>query len=211
MSGKVNKSNKKIILIVLLILIFMSIYMYSCEYNDLGLFTTLDGEKETGNGKNVADELDISNFLKLKAEQKNKNPLNDINIKKAIFCAIDRERIVNELLGEYGEVLNSLFTKDSYYYYSAWSEYDYDLNKAKEYLSKAGYGVDNPLYITIGTTSDKSEEQKQIIEDMIKEDLDKIGIKLGIFNEPSEEWYPDYVLSGNYELGVLSIKNFDGS
>ncbi|MCJ7727595.1 MAG: ABC transporter substrate-binding protein, partial [Actinobacteria bacterium] len=46
---------------------------------------------------------------------------------------------------------------------------------------------------------------------MIKEDLDKIGIKLGIFNEPSEEWYPDYVLSGNYELGVLSIKNFDGS
>lgn len=189
----------------------MSIYMYSCEYNDLGLFTKLDGKEEINNGKNVADEFNISNFLKLKAEQKNKNPLNDINIRKAIFYAIDRERIVNELLGKYGEVLNSLFAIDSYYYYPAWSEYDYDLNKAKEYLSKAGYGVDNPLYITIGTTSDKSEEQKQIIEDMIKEDLEKIGIKLGIFNEPSEEWYPDYVLSGNYELGVLSIKNFDGS
>ena len=188
--------------------------MYSCEYNDLGLFNTLDGEEETSNEKNIADEIDISSneyFLKLKAKQKNKNPLNDINIRKAIFYAIDRERIVNELLGKYGEVLNSLFAIDSYYYYPAWSEYDYDLNKAKEFLSKAGFGVDNPLYITIGTTSDKSEEQKQIIEDMIKEDLDKIGIKLGIFNKPSEEWYPDYVLSGNYELGVLSIKNFDGS
>ncbi|MBE3089071.1 MAG: hypothetical protein IMZ41_02195, partial [Actinobacteria bacterium] len=207
MSGKVNKSNKKIILIVLLILIFMSIYMYSCEYNDLGLFTTLDGEEETGNGKNVADELDISNFLKLKAEQKNKNPLNDINIKKAIFCAIDRERIVNELLGEYGEVLNSLFTKDSYYYYPAWSEYDYDLGKAKEFLSKAGFGVDNPLIITIGSGD---RDSWQTIKEMIKEDLDKIGIEV-ILNEPSNEWYQDCAMKGNYELGVWPIENFDGS
>ena len=145
MSGKVNKSNKKIILTVLLIMIFISIYMYSCEYNDLGLFTTSDGKEETGNGKNVADELDISNneyFLKLKAKQKNKNHLNDINIRKAIFYAIDRKRIVNELLGGYGEVLDSLFTIDSYYYYPAWSEYDYDLGKAKEFLSKTEYGGD---------------------------------------------------------------------
>ncbi len=139
----------------------------------------------------------------------NKNPLNDINIRKAIFYAIDRERIVNELLGKYGEVLNSLFDKNSYYYNPSWSEYDYDLNKAKESLSKAGYGVDNPLYITIGATSDNDAEQ--IIEEMIKEDLDKIGIKLWIFNKSSEEWYQDYVEKGDYELGIWSIYNFDGS
>ncbi|PIU29201.1 MAG: hypothetical protein COT09_02105 [Candidatus Hydromicrobium americanum] len=210
MSGKVNKSNKKIILTVLLILIFISIYMYSCEYNDLGLFTTLDGEEETGNGKNVANELDIGSkefFLELKEKQKNKNPLNDINVRKAIFYAIDRKRIVNELLGEYGEVLNSLFTKDSYYYNSSWSEYNYDLNKAKEFLSKAGY-VDNPLYIIIGSDDRIS---RKTIDKMIKEDLDKIGIKIWILNEPSKEWYQDCVMKGNYELGVWAIKNFDGS
>ena len=204
----------KIVLTILLILIFISIFMYSCEYNDLGLFTTVNEKDEADSGKNTIEELDINSkefFLESKEKQMNKNPLNDINIRKAIFYAIDRERIVNELYGKYNKVLNSLFAEDSYYYNPSWSEYDYDLNKAKEFLSKAGFGVDNPLYITIGTTSDKSEEQKQIIEDMIKEDLDKIGIKLGIFNKPSEEWYPDYVLSGNYELGVLSIKNFDGS
>ena len=211
MSGKVNKSNKKIILTVLLILIFISIYMYSCEYNDLGLFTSLDGEDEINNGKNVANELDIGSkefFLELKEKQKNKNPLNDINVRKAIFYAIDRKRIVNELLGEYGEVLNSLFTKDSYYYNSSWSEYNYDLNKAKEFLSKAGYGVDNPLYITIGSDSGISS---QTIKKMIKEDLDKIGIEIWILNESSKEWYQDCVMKGNYELGVWSIKNFDGS
>jgi len=184
--------------------------MYSCEYNDLGLFNTLDGEEETGNEKNIADEIDISSneyFLKLKAKQKNKNPLNDINIRKAIFYAIDRKRIVNELLGGYGEVLDSLFTIDSYYYYPAWSEYDYDLGKAKEFLSKTEYGVDNPLIITIGSGD---RDSWQTIKKMIKEDLHKIGIEV-ISNEPSNEWYQDCAMKGNYELGAWAIENFDGS
>lgn len=206
-----SKSKRKIILTVLLILIFISIYMYSCEYNDLGLFNTLDGEEETGNEKNVDNKLDIGSkefFLELKNKQKNKNPLNDVNVRKAIFYAIDREKIVNELLGEYGKVLDSLFVKDSYYYYPAWSEYNYDLDKAKESLSKAGYGVDNPLYITIGSGDTIS---RQTIKKMIKKDLDKIGIEIWILSESSEEWYLDCVMKGNYELGILSIYNFDGS
>lgn len=205
------KLNKIIRPAVLLTLMLISIFMYSCEYNDLGLFTTLDDEEETGNGKNAVKDLDVNSkefFLKLKEKQKNKNLLNDVNVRKAIFYAIDREKIVNELLGEYGEVLDSLFVKDSYYYYSAWSEYNYDLVKAKEFLSKAGYGVDNPLYITIGSGDTIS---RQTIKKMIKEDLDEIGIEIWILNESSEEWYPDCVMKGNYELGILSIYNFDGS
>lgn len=186
--------------------------MYSCEYNDLGLFTTLDDEEETGNGKNAVKDLDVNSkefFLELKGKQKNKNLLDDVNVRKAIFYAIDREKIVNKLLGEYGEVLDSLFAKDSYYYHPAWSEYNYDLGKAKEFLSKEGYGVDNPLYITIGSVSRNST--KQMIKEMIKKDLSKIGIEIWIFNKPSEEWYQDCVMKGNYELGVWAIENSYGS
>ena len=205
------KLNKVIRPAVLLALMLISIFMYSCEYNDLGLFTTLGDEEETGNGKNAVKDLDVNSkefFLELKGKQKNKNLLNDVNVRKAIFYAIDREKIVNELLGEYGEVLDSLFAKDSYYYHPAWSEYNYDLGKAKEFLSKAGYGVDNPLYITIGSGSGISS---QTIKKMIKEDLDKIGIEIWIFNKPSEEWYQDCVMKGNYELGVWAIENSYGS
>jgi len=207
----VIKLNKVIRPAVLLALMLISIFMYSCEYNDLGLFTTLGDEEETGNGKNAVKDLDVNSkefFLELKEKQKNKNLLNDVNVRKAIFYAIDREKIVNELLGEYGEVLDSLFAKDSYYYHPAWSEYNYDLGKAKEFLSKAGYGVDNPLYITIGSGSGISS---QTIKKMIKEDLDKIGIEIWIFNKPSEEWYQDCVMKGNYELGVWAIENSYGS
>ncbi len=206
------KLNKIIRPAVLLALMLISIFMYSCEYNDLGLFTTLDDEEETGNGKNAVKDLDVNSkefFLELKGKQKNKNLLDDVNIRKAIFYAIDREKIVNELLGEYGEVLDSLFAKDSYYYHPTWSEYNYDLGKAKEFLSKAGYGVDNPLYITIGSISRNST--KQMIKEMIKKDLRKIGIEIWIFNKPSEEWYQDCVMKGNYELGVWAIENSYGS
>ncbi len=205
------KLNKIIRPAVLLALMLISIFMYSCEYNDLGLFTTLDDEEETGNGKNAVKDLDVNSkefFLELKGKQKNKNLLDDVNVRKAIFYAIDREKIVNELLGEYGEVLDSLFAKDSYYY-PAWSEYNYDLGKAEEFLSKAGYGVDNPLYITIGSISRSST--KQMIKEMIKKDLSKIGVEIWILNEPPEEWYQDCVMKGNYELGVWAIENSYGS
>ncbi|MFA5014339.1 MAG: ABC transporter substrate-binding protein [Actinomycetota bacterium] len=206
-----NKPKKIMIFVFTLILMFINIFLYSCEYNDLGL-VTIDDETGSVNEKDDTDNPDVSSrefFLELKEKQKNKNPLDDINVRKAIFYAIDREKIVDELFGEYGEVLDSLFPKDSYYYYPAWSEYGYDINKAKESLSRAGYGVDNPLYITIGSISDNNA--RQVIEKMIIEDLDKIGIELWIFNKPSKEWYQDYVEKGDYELGIWSIYNFDGS
>jgi len=206
------KINKIIVLFVLVILACMNVFLYSCEYNDLGLLTTVDEENKVNNDKNAAKEMDINSkefFLESKEKQMDKNLLNDINIRKAIFYAIDRERIVNELYGEYNQVLNSLFSKDSYYYSPSWSAYDYSLDKAKEFLSRAGYGNDNPLYITIGSISGSST--KQMIEEMIKEDLSKIGIEMWIFNKPSEEWYRDCVGKGEYELGIWSIYNFDGS
>src|SRR4030042_2796907 len=206
------KKNKIIVLFILVVLIYMSIYLCSCENDDLGFLSMVDDEsgisyKDTTASGPVIESKEF--FLELKEKQLNKNPLNDINIRKAIFYAIDRKRIVNELYGEYNQVLNSLFPEDSHYYYQSWIEYNYDIDKAKEYLSKTGYGTDNPLYITIGSTS--GSDTKQMIEEMIKEDLSKIGIEIWIFNKPSEEWNRDCVGKGEYELGIWSIYNFEGN
>lgn len=208
------KKNKIKGLFILAILTYMSIYFCSCENSDQGFFAVIDDESEESeisDKETTVEESDIKSkefFLELKEKQLDKNPLSDINVRKAIFHAIDREKIVNELYGEYNQVLNSLFPEDSYYYYQSWMEYNYDIEKAEEYLKKAGYGTDNPLYITIGSTSDS--DTKRMIEEMIKEDLSKIGIEIWIFNKSSEEWYSDYVGKGDYELGIWSIYNFDG-
>ncbi|MDD3818527.1 MAG: ABC transporter substrate-binding protein [Actinomycetota bacterium] len=172
----------------------------------------MDDGIELSNERATHEDLNIDSkefFLKSREKQLDKNPLSDINVRKAIFHAIDRERIVNELYGKYNQVLNSLFPADSYFYSQSWAEYSYDVEKAKEYLKKAGYGTDNPLYVTIGSTSDS--DTKQVIEEMIKEDLSEIGIEIWILNNPSKEWYSDYVSKGDYELGLWSIYNFDES
>lgn len=206
-----GKSRIKITVSVLCMIACFSVLTVSCEYGDLELFESLNNTDEIESEESIDEEEYIGSgefFLELKEKQENKKPLSDINIRRAIFYAIDREEIVQELFGEYNEVLNSLFGRNSYFYNPSWSEYDHDLNKAKEFLGNAGYGTDNPLYITIGSRNNNSKYQ--IIEEMIKEDLDKIGIKIWVFNKPPEEWYPDYVVKGNYELGLWSIENYYG-
>jgi len=207
-----NKSKIKITAAFFFIMVFLSAWLCSCEYEDFELFESLDNVDEAGSENSIVEEEYIGSeefFLELKEKQENKNPLNDINVRKAIFYAIDREEIVKELFGDYNEVLDSLFLKNSYFHHPSWSEYDHDLSKAKDFLSNVGYGTDNPLYITIGSRNNHSNYK--VIEDMIKEDLDEIGIKIWIFNKPPEEWYPDYVIKGNYELGLWSIENSYGS
>ncbi|MFC2159585.1 ABC transporter substrate-binding protein [Actinomycetota bacterium] len=194
-------------LIIIFYLTVSLMLMLGCSVEDLGLLPSngLDDEEEILNNfeSNLSEE---ELFLEMKARQ-DKNRLSDLDIRKAIFHSVDRIRIVDELFGVYGQVANSLFPVSSPYWDQSWSEYDYDLEKAKEYLSKAGYGVDNPLYLTISSVD--NSETKQIIENIIKEDLKKIGINLWIFNSPPKELYQDRICSGDYELGLWSMFVFD--
>ncbi|MFC2145377.1 ABC transporter substrate-binding protein [Actinomycetota bacterium] len=181
--------------------------MLGCSVEDLGLLPSngLNEEEEALNNfeTNLSEE---ELFLEMKARQ-DKNRLSDLDIRKAIFHAVDRDRIVDELFGGFGQVANSLFSESSPYWGQSWSEYDYDLEKAKEYLSRAGYGVENPLYLTISSVD--NSETKQIIENIIKDDLEKIGINLWIFNSPPKELYQDRIYSGDYELGLWSMFVFN--
>ena len=104
-------------------------------------------------------------------------------------------------------MLNSLFKKDSIYYSPVWNEYSYDIEKAKSYLKVAGYDNNNPLYLTIGANSDS--QSRKLITDYIKEDLDKIGIKIWITSKDSKQWYIDYVKNGNFELGLWALYSPD--
>ncbi len=205
---------KKISFFMFLIFVCASL-LCSCEYKDIVLLKTIDDEnviESTEDNEEEEEEFGAYSkefFLAQKEKQLDKNTLNDINVRKAIFYAIDRERIVEELYGEYNNVANSLFSESSLYHYQSWSQYEYNPDKAKEFLNMAGYGTDNPLYITIGSISDSGP--KEVIEEIIKENLDSIGIKVWIFNKPSEEWYGDCVGKGEYELGIWSFYNFDGA
>ena len=204
---KWKKRTIKYFFIIIFYLALCTTLSAGCSVEDLGLLPPngLDEEEEALN--NV--ELKLSEeelFLEMKARQ-DKNQLSDSDIRKAIFHAVDRVRIVDELFGGYGQVSNSLFSTSSPYWNQSWSGYGYDLEKAKQYLSKAGYGTQNPLYLTINAVDNSGS--KKIIEEIIKEDLKKIGINLWIFNKTPKELYQDNIYSGAYELGLWSMFIFD--
>ena len=193
--------------IIIFCVTMSSMLLLGCSVEDLGLLhsNSLNEEEESLNNPEVKLSEEKL-FLEMKARQ-DKNQLSDIDIRKAIFHAVDRIRIVDELFGGYGQVASSLFPIGSPYWSQSWSGYGYDLEKAKEYLSKAGYGIENPLYLTISSVN--NSETKQIIEDIIMEDLKKIGINLWIFNTPPMELYQDRIPRGDYELGLWSMFVFD--
>ena len=122
---------------------------------------------------------------------------------KLFFMLLTETGLQAELLGSYGTVLNSLFPVGADYYADSWSQYDYDPIAAKEYLNKAGYNEGNPLFLTIGANSDSPS--RQIIENIIKENLGAIGIVTWIANKEAKVWYMEDIRSGNYDLGVWSI------
>jgi ABC-type transport system substrate-binding protein len=200
---KLEKRTIKYFFIIIFYLALCIILLAGCSVEDLGLLPSNGINKEEVSLNNP--ELNLSEeelFLEMKARQDN-NRLSDLDIRKAIFHAVDRIRIVDELFGGYGQVANSLFPIGSPYWNQSWSEYDYDLKKAKEYLSKSGYGSENPLYLTVSSVA--NNEAKQIIENIMKEDLEKIGINLWILNSPPKELYQNKIWSGDYELGLWSM------
>ncbi len=199
-----NNKAKYIYIFLLIIIVSGSILFCGCVYENLMNVSSEkidEGRADTELEKttNLGEE---EIFLEMKAKQ-DKNPLSDINVRKAIFYAIDRERIVSELFGEYGNVPESLFKKDSILWHPAWDEYVFDPHEAKKYLAKAGYGIDNPLYLTISAVD--NSDYKEVVEGIIKENLSEIGINLWILNRSPKEFYQDYVYTGNYDLGLWSM------
>jgi ABC-type transport system substrate-binding protein len=208
---KYNYSKKLILLISLVLLISSFIFTASCKNIESPF--DLNTVQNNSNSYSIKDSVnnieDEEMFFKFKNNQKEKNALNNLNIRKAIFFAIDRERIVKELFGDNNKVSNSLFSNSSFFNKPSWNKYTYDPKKAKELLSQAGYSSENPLFLTIGATDNSPTRTK--IENIIKENFNDVGIKLWIDNKPSNEWYGNIVKKGNFELGIWSLYTFDTS
>ena len=68
-----------------------------------------------------------------------KSPVMDVRVRKAIFHAIDRQAIIDNLLNGYGKVTNAVCNSFLFGYDESIKGYDYDPEKAKALLKEAGY------------------------------------------------------------------------
>jgi peptide/nickel transport system substrate-binding protein len=119
-----------------------------------------------------------------------KKPFNDVNVRKAIYYALDKAQIWNNISKDtvapansviFGEALASFNTEEWKAYLAKSPTYEYDLAKAKEYLAKSS--VPNGFDCTL-TTNQASIQNSEAL--LIQTALKELNINVSI-NKVTED------------------------
>ena len=172
-----------------------SVAKVALENGDVDIITQLavDSANELESNPNVniqPVDMFAENFLSFNTS---KEPFNDVNVRKAIAYAVDKQTLVDSVYyGKYAGVANALpfgesiitTEKDAWTDYLANVEkYPYDIEKAKEYLAKSSVPDGFSATLCYSTGSPQDESLALIIQQNLKE----IGIEINLEGRASSE------------------------
>lgn len=104
-----------------------------------------------------------------------KAPLDNVNVRKAISHAIEREAIINGVYNNVGTLANAAMSPMVFGHSSNVQPYEYDLNEAKKLLKEAGFEEGLTLNLL---TSDRRERIN--MAEVIQSQLKGIGVDVNI-------------------------------
>ena len=126
-------------------------------------------------------------------------------VRKALAHAIDRERIVRDLLHGYGMVTESMFPPGHWARADDLQKYDYNPQKAAQMLDAAGYrdpdgaGPKTRFRLVFRTSTDEeANQQAQMIQQMLRE----IGVELQIQTSEFGTFMED-IKNGRFQMFSL--------
>ena len=98
------------------------------------------------------------------------SPVADVRVRQALNYAVDRQRIIDVLLGGASVPSGQAAVKGSFGYNPDISAYPYDPDKARALLAEAGYpdGFDMPTDMTLGAMAGDGTWYLQIAQDLAK-------------------------------------------
>ena len=121
--------------------------------------------------------------------------MNNENFRRAIACAINREEIIQGVLDGYGQAQTTVVNRGVWSFYDDMEGFDYDVDRAKQLLSEAGYSEDEltvTLYISNGSPYTS-------IAPMIQNYLGAIGVNVDI-QQFDEATLKSECQSGNQQM-----------
>lgn len=130
----------------------------------------------------------------------------DINVRKALAHCLDVNAMIEGLGEGVYKVPTSLVSEDSWAY-TELEPYEYDEAKAKEYLEKAGYSVDNPL--TVGVYCEGTAWNSKLMESA-QAYCSKIGINLDLTGVADFASILPILISGQQDLSIGNASNGSG-
>ncbi len=127
-----------------------------------------------GDNKNFKiDQFDGSNIQYLVFNTQSP-PLNNVKIRQAIGYAVDRQKIITELLSNQAKIANSILPAQSWAH-STGQQYNFDPEKAKRLLQEAGY-KNEPIVFKYGAGNAMVNQYAQVIQSA----LNDIGLNIQI-------------------------------
>jgi len=141
---------------------------------------------------NVNIEMIDTMMIMFLAMNTSKAPFDDINVRRAISCALDKQSIMDNIIKDSGLIASNTAFGPGLYMMApeAWSAYvptaktyDYDMDQAAEYLSQSAYpdGFDTTIMYTSGNSVRGS------ISQILQAALTELGINAEIVALPGEE------------------------
>jgi peptide/nickel transport system substrate-binding protein len=124
-------------------------------------------------------------------------PLGDVQVRRAICMAIDRQAIVKTVAFGHGQVANSIIPAGALYHNDANPTCKYDPDAASKLLAQAGIGDNLELKLLIAAGNSIDEQTAVLIKDM----LGKIGMSVNIEKEEQGQQWNSQV-AGDYDLSL---------
>lgn len=133
-----------------------------------------DALKSLGNLPNLQVQQSDGSNIQYVVFNSESAPLNNPKLRQAIGYAIDREKIVSELLLGQAKIASSILPPNSWAY-SPGTQYSYNPDKAKQLLHDAGY-KNEPVVFKFGSTNVAVNNYAQAIQNS----LTAIGLNVQI-------------------------------
>ena len=124
-------------------------------------------------------------------------PFDNVLVRQAINYAIDKNAVIQIVAEGMGKVTQSIFGDLTFGHSDNIKGYEYNPEKAKELLTKAGYPNGFEVKFKIDSTQSKDAE-------IIQEFLRKVGVTVKIEQGEANAVIED-LMSGNYEMSTTGI------
>jgi peptide/nickel transport system substrate-binding protein len=140
----------------------------------------------------------------------------DADVRRALLAAIDRQAIVDELLGGWGTVAETPISPASFAYHrGAAGRVPYDPGKARELFEKAGWKVgrsritrpdaDRPARIELLTVDRATNPVAFGVAQRVAGDWRALGLRVTVRGLSRERLVSDRLVPGSFEAAVLDV------
>ncbi len=127
-------------------------------------------------------------------------PFNNLKVRQAMACAIDRQQVVDLAMFGFGTPIGSHWSPSTPYYVDLTGLFPYDPQKAKQLLKEAGYPNGFEAVIKLPAPYSYSRRSGEVIADM----LAKVGIKLKLEVIEWGQWIDRVFKNKDYQLTIIA-------